>query len=101
MGPSEKKTISRRQQVGADPAAALSSLSSEEGRATATGNMYRKCCEVLKRVSSNRLLLVLSRLCQTQINSIAAKYGIVQPLVNVSCTRIKWHVWDTFACNVL
>jgi len=52
-------------------------------------------------VSSNRLLLVLSRLCQTQINSIAAKYGIVQPLVNVSCTRIKWHVWDTFACNVL
>ena len=52
-------------------------------------------------VSSNRLLLVLSRLCQTQINSIAAKYGIVQPLVNVSCTRINWHVWDTFACNVL
>jgi len=29
------------------------------------------------------------------------RYGIVQPLVNVSCTRIQWHVWDTFACNVL
>jgi len=52
-------------------------------------------------VSSNRLLLVLSRLCQAHINSIAAKYGTAQPLVNVSCTRIKWHVWDTFACNVL
>ena len=22
--------------------------------------------------------------------------NIVQPRVNVSCTRIKWHVWDTF-----
>jgi len=54
-------------------------------------------------VSSNRLLLVLSRLCQTKINSrpIAAKYGTVEQLVIVSCTRIKWHVWVTFPCNVL
>jgi len=52
-------------------------------------------------ISSNRLLLVLSRLCHTQINSIAAKYGMVQHLVNVSCTRIKWRVWNTFAATVL
>jgi len=32
---------------------------------------------------------------------IAAKYGIVQPLVNVSCTGIKRHVRDTFASTVL
>ena len=52
-------------------------------------------------VSSNRLLLVLSRLCQSQINSIAAKYGTEKPLVNASCTGIKRHVWDTFAFTVL
>ena len=51
-------------------------------------------------VNSNRLLLVLSSLYQTQINSIAAaKYGIVtvQPLVNVSGTNIYFSLlYDVF-----